>query len=214
VAAPSVPAVVARSFDHPDHRRVRVASRVRGRALGDRIDRLVLGLPWARLCPGPDANPDVLFVDAGDTAARWSGTHAVVAVLGRPDVALLDATVRTGVRGLLLADDPVEDFRRSIRDVAGGGAWISPRLAAQLLARIPRVATDPVAVPDSLTARERQALRLLADGRENAEIAVTMSVTVSAVKYHVSNILRKFGCRDRTQLLAHLNRVGLSPAQL
>ena len=49
-------------------------------------------------------------------------------------------------------------------------------------------------------------LRLVAEGRENAEIAAAMFITVSAVKYHVSNLLRKFGCRDRTQLVSRLGR--------
>ena len=93
---------------------------------------------------------------------------------------------------------------------------ISPRLARQLLARFPTgvPAADPSALLAQLTARERQALRLLADGRENAEIAANMYVSVSAVKYHVSNILRKLGCRDRTQLVAQLNRIGLSSVHL
>lgn len=187
---------------------------VRAAGARDRIDRIVGGLPWARLCPvGP---VDLLFVAAEAVAA--TERCGVVAVFARPDGAVLDAAVRAGARGLILADDPAEDFRRSIHDVLHRGGWVSPRLAGRLLARFPMGApeaeADPAAVLTPLTTRERQALRLLAEGRENAEIAALMFVSVSAVKYHVSNLLRKFGCRDRTQLLAHLNRVGLRSVQL
>jgi DNA-binding CsgD family transcriptional regulator len=77
------------------------------------------------------------------------------------------------------------------------GGWISPRLVSCLL---------PSPPPVSLTLRERETLRLLAEGWENAEIAAAMFITVSAVKFHVSNLLRKFGCRDRTQLVSRLGR--------
>ena len=195
---------------------IRVANTIRGTGLRDRLDSLVRDLPWAEPCRAWDSTPDVLFMDARVTATRPVVHCAVVAVLGRPDGELVEAAVRMGARGMIMADDPIDDFRRSIHDVARRGGWISPRLARQLLARIP--ATAPAAglaaLPSTLTARERQALRFLAEGHENAEIATKMSVTVSAVKYHVSNILRKFGCRDRTQLVAHLNRAGLTPAHL
>lgn len=198
-----------------DRERIRVANAVRAPGLRDRLDRLIRELSWAELCPAEVSATDLLFADAVGDANR-AGRCAVVAVLGRPDGDLLDTAVRAGARGLILADDPPEDFRRAIHDVIRRGGWISPRLARQLLARFPAgvPAADPSALLAQLTARERQALRLLADGRENAEIAANMYVSVSAVKYHVSNILRKLGCRDRTQLVAQLNRIGLSSVHL
>jgi DNA-binding NarL/FixJ family response regulator len=61
-------------------------------------------------------------------------------------------------------------------------------------------------VPDQrladLTAREREVLRFLLDGMSNSEIAVALTVTERTVKYHVSNILQKFGARNRRQLIA------------
>jgi DNA-binding NarL/FixJ family response regulator len=193
-----------------------VANAIRAAGPRDRLDRLVRGLSWAELCPAGIPATDLLFADAGGGAAQPVGRWAVVAVLGRADGGLLDAAVRSGARGLILADDPIEDFQRAIHDVIRRGGWISPRLARQLLARFPAnvPAADPAALLTPLTQRERQALRLLAEGRENAEIAATMCVSVSAVKYHVSNILRKFGCRDRAQLVAHLNRAGVHAGHL
>lgn len=189
-----------------------MANAIRAAGPRDRLDGLIRGLPWVEPCPAEAT--ELLFTDA--VAPEPAGRCAVVAVLGRPDGDLLDAAIRAGARGLILADDPLDDFRRAIHDVIRRGGWISPRLARQLLARLPSgvPAADPTALLTPLTARERQALRLLAEGRENAEIAATMYVSVSAVKYHVSNILRKFGCRDRTQLVAHLNRAGVSPVHL
>lgn len=178
---------------------IRVANATRDIRVRVKIDLMIGDLPGARPCP----RGEILFVDAGDVVP--AGKCAVV-VFARPEGDLLDAAIRVGARGLIMADDPVEDFRRAVRDVAGGGGWISPRLSRPLLARVPRGVTT---LPESLTARELQTLKLLVKGRENAEIAATMFVSVSGVKYHVSNILRKFGCRDRTQLVALLGSIQL-----
>jgi DNA-binding NarL/FixJ family response regulator len=186
---------------------IRVANAIRGPGVRDRLDRLVAGLSWAELCAVGVAALDLIFADAGNTMPKPAGRSAVVAVLGRPDGDLLDAAIRFGARGLILADDPMEDFRRAIHDVVRRGGWISPRLTSQLLARLPIGVPAEPAWLTLLTVRERQALRLLAEGRENAEIAATLYISVSAVKYHVSNILRKLDCRDRTQLVVHLNGI-------
>ncbi|MFI6096542.1 LuxR C-terminal-related transcriptional regulator [Lentzea sp. NPDC051213] len=142
--------------------------------------------PWAAI-GGP---ADVTVVDARDAVGPRT-----VAVLSSPGA--VAGLVRSGVTGLVLADDPVDDIVRAVHDVHRFGGWVSPRLVSALL---------PGPPPASLTGRERETLRLLADGHENAEIAAAMFITVGAVKYHVSNLLRKFGCRDRTQLVSRLGR--------
>ncbi|SDJ02365.1 regulatory protein, luxR family [Lentzea albidocapillata subsp. violacea] len=167
-------------------RTIRVALSLRSALLVDKITTRLSALEWAVV-----ATPaDVAVVDAG--AATGPGTVAVL-----PSVGPVEELVRAGVTGLVLADDPVDDIVRAVHDVHRFGGWVSPRLVSCLLPGLPPVA---------LTVREREALRLLADGRENAEIAAAMFITVSAVKYHVSNLLRKFGCRDRTQLVSRLGR--------
>lgn len=167
-------------------RKTHVALSLRSALLTDQISSHLAALSWA--VPGSPA--DVTVVDAADAAGPRT-----VAVL--PFVHAVDDLVRAGVTGLVLADDPLDDIVRAIHDVHRFGGWVSPRLVSSLL---------PPAPPTSLTERERETLRLVAEGRENAEIAAAMFITVSAVKYHVSNLLRKFGCRDRTQLVSRLGR--------
>ncbi|CAL9491332.1 hypothetical protein SUDANB95_03223 [Actinosynnema sp. ALI-1.44] len=192
------------------HNRLHVANATRDAGVRAKIDQTVREVPGAHLCPSGAPACGLLFVDAEDVATVRAGSCAVVVVFARPDGDLVDAAIRVGARGLLLADDPAEDFRRSVRDLSGDGGWISPRLFPQLLARMRRPAAEPARLPASLTARELQTLRLLVQGRGNAEIAATMCVSVAGVKYHVSNILRKFGCRNRSQLVALLSSAHLS----
>ena len=167
-------------------RKIHVALSLHSALLADKISSRLAALSWA--APGTPA--DVTVADASNA----SGPRTV-AVL--PYVGAVDGLVRAGVTGLVLADDPLDDIVRAIHDVHRFGGWVSPRLVSSLL---------PTPPPASLTGRERETLRLIAEGWENAEIAAAMFITVSAVKYHVSNLLRKFGCRDRTQLVSRLGR--------
>lgn len=167
-------------------RKINVALSLRSALLANKLSTHLAALPWAD--PGTPA--DVTVTDAA--GARGPRT---VAVLTSP--ASVEHLVQAGVTGLVLADDPLDDIVRAIHDVHTFGGWVSPRLVPTLL---------PPPPPASLTLRERETLRLVAEGRENAEIAAAMVITVSAVKFHVSNLLRKFGCRDRTQLVSRLGR--------
>jgi DNA-binding NarL/FixJ family response regulator len=86
----------------------------------------------------------------------------------------------------MLKDATREELAGAIRSVAAGESLLDPEW----------LRTKPSELP-SLTARERDVLRLMADGRSNAEIAQKLFVSENTVKTHVSNILVKLGCRDR-----------------
>jgi DNA-binding NarL/FixJ family response regulator len=92
--------------------------------------------------------------------------------------------------GYLLKDRiaDVREFLADLRRVAAGGTVLDPEVVSQLLARARR--QDPLA---TLTAREREVLQLMAEGRSNAAIAATLVVSDGAVEKHVGNIFSKLG---------------------
>lgn len=96
-------------------------------------------------------------------------------------------TDRTGGIGYLLKDrvSNVAQFVDAVRRVAGGGTALDPEVVSQLLAR-----REPLAV---LTAREREVLGQMAEGRSNAAIAAKLFVTEKAVSKHINNIFTKLG---------------------
>ncbi|MEV4539019.1 response regulator transcription factor [Asanoa sp. NPDC049518] len=167
---------------------------------------------WPRLC-GIVALID-LTTHGRSTA---ESTHrrsrpAIVAVLDGPDDESLLSALSHGARGLVLANDPAEDLGSAISLVTAGGAWISSGVAPLLVARIHTMlavhrsfsGTAATREAARLTRGETATLRLVVRGLSNAEIAVAHRVSESAVKFHVSNLLRKFGCRRRSQLAAAL----------
>jgi DNA-binding NarL/FixJ family response regulator len=112
------------------------------------------------------------------------------------------AALRAGASGFLLKDAPAEQLVGAVRSVAAGDALIDPSITRRLITQfVQAVRPDPVDPPRlaALTPRERDVLRLVAQGRSNAEIAGDLVVEESTVKTHVSRILTKLDLRDRVQ---------------
>jgi two-component system nitrate/nitrite response regulator NarL len=105
------------------------------------------------------------------------------------------AALRAGADGYLLKDMEPEDILTHLEQAAAGHLTISPRLT-ELLARALRGLPPPT---DSLTARERDILRLLATGRSNKLIASQLDIAEATVKVHVKSLLKKLRMRSRVE---------------
>ena len=112
------------------------------------------------------------------------------------------AALRAGASGFLLKDAPSEQLVGAIRSVANGDALIDPVITRRLIQQFVTATRPKADEPEqlgALTPREREVLRLIAQGKSNAEIAADLVVEESTVKTHVARILMKLGLRDRVQ---------------
>jgi DNA-binding NarL/FixJ family response regulator len=120
--------------------------------------------------------------------------------------------IRAGASGFLLKSAPPHQLIAGIRTVMAGDALLAPEITRRLLdrfvARPPRPTGTPPAFAD-LSPRELEVLRLIADGRSNAEIAANLFLSEATVKTHVTHILTKLRLRDRVQAVALAYRTGL-----
>ena len=117
------------------------------------------------------------------------------------------------VAGFLAKDTPIDGVVLAVRAAANGVAWLSPRAAEVVLGRVRRGDADeePEAdLIDELSSREREVLRLIARGLENAEIATELGISPRTAKNHVSNILAKLGLPSRIQAAIYAVRRGLN----
>lgn len=117
-----------------------------------------------------------------------------------------------GACGYLMKDIPPGDLVRAIRSAHAGVYQLAPEVAGKLVGSLQRrvaVAEKPKPEP-SLTCRELEVLRLLAQGASNKEIAKAFGVSEGTVKNHVSNILMRLDLRDRTQAAVYAVEHGLS----
>ena len=116
------------------------------------------------------------------------------------DDALLEG-IRGGARGFLLKDISLERLAEGIRQVHSGLSLIRPAMTERVAQGVRESATafDKLDMPDRLTNREAEILRLMAGGFSNREIADLLGSSEGTVKNHISSILSKLGVRDRVR---------------
>ncbi|MFI5894585.1 response regulator [Actinoplanes sp. NPDC051513] len=117
-----------------------------------------------------------------------------------------------GASGFLLKDATAERLFDAVRVVAAGEALLAPTVTRRLVAEFSRLRVrrrEPDAALRTLTARETEVLRLIAEGLSNPEIAARLVVGEETVKSHVSRVLAKLALRDRTQAVVVAYESGL-----
>lgn len=127
------------------------------------------------------------------------------------DTLVLDA-LRKGARGYLLKDVTVEQLSNAVHALAAGGTLIAPSITDRLVRAIrsgPPPAGSSGKLIEPLSDREREVLRLVAEGYSNHQIATLLHLAQGTVKNHVSAILIKLGARDRTNAVLRAIREGL-----
>lgn len=119
--------------------------------------------------------------------------------------------LRAGALGYLLKDVSGDELARAIRTVHGGGALIEPSVARRVFAEFARLGDIPnpaPALPEPLTGREVDILRLIALGKSNREISETLFLAEGTVKNYVTALLQKLDARDRTQAALRAKELG------
>ena len=137
-------------------------------------------------------------------------TPVVMLTVSADEQDVVDA-VLAGACGYLLKDAALEEIVGSIRAAVEGASWVSPRVATALLDRV-REANEraPVAAPAAkLTDREIEILRLIAEGKDNAEIGAALYISPRTVKNHISSLLAKLQIENRIQAAVYAVRTGL-----
>ncbi len=117
-----------------------------------------------------------------------------------------------GAAGFLLKESAADELAYAIRAVAGGNAYLSPKVTRQVLDRLPAAAARPeedLAKVAMLSEREREVLILLAQGLSNAEIARQLFVSEGTIKTHVYRLFAKLGSENRVQAAMLAQRAGL-----
>ena len=174
-----------------------------------------------------EQRPDVVLIDL--RMPRCDGAEAtrrirelapdtqVIVLTTYADDASVFAALQAGARGYLTKNASAAEIRRAIAAVRRGEALLDPSVQRRLLDAL---ASNPGGIPaadeelpDGLTPREAEVLRLMAAGRTNQEIAADLVVSEGTVKTHVNRIFAKAGVRDRGQAVAYAYRHGLAPSE-
>jgi len=168
-----------------------------------------------------DLSPDVAVLDVampnlnGIEAARQitaaSPAIAVVMLSMHSDESYVLRALNAGARGYLLKDSPEEDLIAAIKAVSEGKAFFSPAISRVLVDDYVRQMRKR-GLEDSyelLTAREREVLQLLAEGRSNKEIAGRLNLSTYTVETHRSNLMEKLNLHGIPELILYAVRKGI-----
>jgi DNA-binding NarL/FixJ family response regulator len=157
--------------------------------------------------------PDVVVMDLrmkrvdGIEATRRlsaAGSPPVLALTTFNDDELLSGALRAGASGFVLKDSSAEELIRAVRAVAQGDGYLDPAVTSRVLTTYRQVAGDhPSEAVAELTARERDVLRLIGQGRSNAEIAEELCISELTVKSHIGRIFVKLDLRDRAAAIVY-----------
>ena len=167
-----------------------------------------------------ELHPDVVLMDLrmpemeGGEATRKiraaePDTHVLVLTTYADDDSLFPA-LQAGAHGYLTKDASAEEIERAIRAVADGHTHLDPAIQRRLVATVLSTKTPNPALPDDLTTREIEVLKLIAAGLSNTEIAAALVVTAATVKTHINHIFQKTGARDRAQAVRYAYQHGLA----
>ena len=169
-----------------------------------------------------ESAPDVVVMDlnmpgmSGVEATRQISTLApltrvVVLTISDQDSDVMDA-ILAGACGYLLKDASIQELIRGIRSAAVGESLISPHIATKVLQHVRATTTDTAraaTIRSELSEREIEVLKLIANGKDNAEIARELVISPKTVKNHISNILMKLQIENRIQAAVYAVRSGI-----
>lgn len=183
-----------------------------------------------------ELKPDVIVMDIG--LPYKNGIEATREIkLARPEVNIvmltshdnddeIFAALSAGAQGYCLKDCASQRIKIALSSVSQGAAWIDPRIAQKVLAAFDGSRKDPykseeaeagaaaaakggASSTDSLSAREKEVLKLMVDGSSNKEISEKLIISVSTVRTHVEHILEKLAVTGRTQAAVKAMKEGL-----
>ena len=138
-------------------------------------------------------------------------TRVLVLTISDQDGDVMDA-ILAGACGYLMKDASIQELLRGLRSAAVGESLISPHIAAKVLQRVRASSTQPEiekAIRAELSDREIEVLKLIANGKDNAQIAGELHISPKTVKNHISNILMKLQIDNRIQAAVYAVRSGI-----
>ena len=139
-------------------------------------------------------------------------TRVLVLTISDQDGDVMDA-ILAGACGYLLKDSSIQELMRGIESAGSGESIVSPAIASKMLQRIRASSSQPEierTIRSELSEREIEVLKLIANGKDNAQIAGELHISPKTVKNHISNILMKLQISNRIQAAVYAVRSGIA----
>jgi two-component system, NarL family, response regulator NreC len=149
------------------------------------------------------AMPDLTGFDAARRIRQTSKKSKILMLTMYEEEDVIARCLDAGAAGYVLKDAPVSHLIHAIDVVHKGGQYLSPRALRKVVKEYIKNATHTGTPYDRLSDREREILKLLADGLALKDIAVRLNLSVKTVDVHKYNLMRKLDLHDRSQLIKY-----------
>ncbi len=164
-------------------------------------------------------HPDVVLMDISmpgmdgleatrHIKARWPDIHVLVLTMHRSDEYFFEM-LKAGASGYVLKGAETNELIRAVRVVSRGEVFLYPTMAKKLLSDYLTRVEGSVEPGQSLSPREKQILRLLAEGYSNKEIAEKLVLSPSTIHTHRNNLMKKLGLTSRRELIQYARQRGI-----
>jgi DNA-binding NarL/FixJ family response regulator len=122
--------------------------------------------------------------------------------------------LRAGAAAYLLKDSSPTELELAVRAVAQGGTYLSPMVSRHVVSDYLRRSASDGDATDGLSIRQREILKLIAEGRTNQQMADRLSLSIKTVETHRAQLMERLGIRDVAGLVRYAIRAGLIPADM
>lgn len=171
-----------------------------------------------------ELKPDIIIMDI--SMPELNGVEATRRILGENhDIKILILsmhsdrrfvleTLKSGASGYLLKDSSFTELTEAIRSVASGKVYLSTQISKNIISDYVRIAKQSESSAFTLlSAREREVLQLLAEGKSNREVAEPLNISMKTVESHRKNIMEKLNIHTIAELTKYAIREGITPLE-
>jgi|SRR5689334_4276503 DNA-binding NarL/FixJ family response regulator len=173
----------------------------------------------ALIASAKELRPDVIItdismrdlngIDAARTIRKEAGNSKILFLSMHADLPLVEEAFRAGALGYVLKICGTDELIKAVHCVAKGTTYITPLLAGDLISTLLTVGPQQKARETTLTARQREVLQLLAEGKTMKEVATQLGISTRTTESHKYEIMRQLGIQTTAELIRYAVRIKL-----
>ncbi len=165
--------------------------------------------------------PDLILMDLSMPILNGAlATKKIMSISSSAKILILTAhyadeylysTLEAGAKGYILKDQPSQELLMAIKTILLGNYYMSPKVSSHLVSNFVSVKKNDIFDPGftHITAREREILSMIAEGKKNKHISERLQISIKTVEKHRSNLLKKTGLHNASELAEYAIKHGL-----
>lgn len=153
--------------------------------------------------------PVLSGLDAARMIRRYNSDIKIIILTRHENEEYVQQAIKNGVNGFILKDSASEDLLKAVRDVSSGNIYLSPKIVTNIVSSVSRYNGSEKTGKELLTNREKEILKLVAEGKSSNDIAALLRISPKTVKVHRLNIMNKLDIHNIPELVRYAIKSGM-----